>query len=306
MDRRRALAQKRPPPSEEHDTWAKATSKMMLIGNSMASQDLAERVMKVNKLMTEAEHAAAIDDYELFKSVQPKLKAALEDLKSHADKDNIAITEALETLSVLKALRTAVEAAPVQEKRNKRQRMSPAVTNGTPAARVAPSPPLIQRATANGSRSHQKKAPPPLREGRMVGFRVPADTQNRDATEAEWILVSITKSAGNGEYIVQDADAEGGVPVTYQATMRNLLLIPDMEAKDPFKDVPIFSPGTMVLALYPETTSFYRAQVISGGPKDSRHNPAAKATATYRLKFDDDEDQEKVVSAQWVVEYPSS
>lgn len=53
--------------------------------------------------------------------------------------------------------------------------------------------------------------------------------------------------------------------------MQSILPIPDMDAKDPFRDVPVFAPGTMVLALYPETTSFYRAQVISGGPtRDSR------------------------------------
>lgn len=139
------------------------------------------------------------------------------------------MTEALETLSVLKALRTAVETAPVQgttissrtsqdaadsnlcaEKRNKRQRMSPAV-NGTPV-RAAASPPLVQRATVNGARSHQKKSTPVLRAGRMVGFRVPADAENRDASEAEWILATIVKSLNGTEYLVQDVDQEGGMP----------------------------------------------------------------------------------------------
>lgn len=306
MDRRRALAQKRPPPSEEHDAWAKATAKIMRIGDIAVAQEASERINRVNKLMMDADHAVAVDDYELFKTIQKKLTPLLSEIKTTSESENTAVTEALETLSVLKALRTA-EIPLAQEKRNKRQRASPALngTVGTPT-RTGVSPP--HRAPTNNSRSHQKKSTPILREGRVVGFRVPADAENRDANEAEWILATIVKSNNANEYVVQDVDQEGGIPgPQYTATLQDMLLIPDTadpKVKDPFRDVPGFSPGTMVLALYPETTSFYRAQVISGGPKESRHATTTKATPTYRLKFDDDEDQEKVVGAEWVVEHP--
>ena len=141
------------------------------------------------------------------------------------------VTETLETLSVLKALRTAVEAVPVQglsslqalhtgfltccltpDKRAKRQRMSPQVNQATAPARS--SPPLIQAATrnaqaTNGTASRQKKAA--LREGRMIAFRVPA-IENRDASEAEWILARIIRTVDANNYIVQDAVQDAALP----------------------------------------------------------------------------------------------
>lgn len=78
-----------PDRATEHDTWAKATTKMIRIGDTMASQDLADRIMRVNKLMTEAEHAVALDDFELFKAVQKKLVAALTEVKVSAESDNV-------------------------------------------------------------------------------------------------------------------------------------------------------------------------------------------------------------------------
>lgn len=75
------------------------------------------------------------------------------------------------------------------------------------------------------------------------------------------------------------------------------------------------------MALYPDTSCFYRAEVVAS-PRDMQpagrvgnrtrtrfahdvHNgPQGSSTPTYKLKFEDDDDQEHLVSAQWVVEWP--
>ena len=82
------------------------------------------------------------------------------------------------------------------------------------------------------------------------------------------------------------------------------------------------------MALYPDTSCFYRAEVIES-PKDVQINnrvsayrewesflvrltdlilqggPGSKhAVPMYRLKFEDDDDQEHLVQSNWVVEWP--
>jgi SGF29 tudor-like domain len=45
---------------------------------------------------------------------------------------------------------------------------------------------------------------------------------------------------------------------TYKTNAQSIILIPDDSA-----GLPALPPGTMVLARYPETTTFYRAEVIA-------------------------------------------
>jgi SAGA-associated factor 29 len=57
------------------------------------------------------------------------------------------------------------------------------------------------------------------------------------------------------------------------------------------------------MALYPDTSCFYRAEVIAS-PKDISTQGRASGTTYYKLKFEDDDDQEHMVSAAEVVEWP--
>jgi len=73
------------------------------------------------------------------------------------------------------------------------------------------------------------------------------------------------------------------------------------------------------MAMYPETTFFYPAEVLaipsdvhpaeSVSPLHSSLNlkwtaQAVQSKPLYRLKFEDDDDQEHFVSAEFVVEWP--
>jgi SAGA-associated factor 29 len=91
---------------------------------------------------------------------------------------------------------------------------------------------------------------------------------------------------------------------------------------------PTFPSGSTVMALYPDTSCFYRAEVISTpkelaktASKDIKarrflsysmnssthfHFQGGKQQLAYVLKFEDDDDQEHAVAAQWVVEWPGA
>ena len=91
-------------------------------------------------------------------------------------------------------------------------------------------------------------------------------------------------------YEVQDPEPdENGAPgQIYKTTAAALIAIPGPDA--PLPDFPI---GKQVLARYPETTTFYRAEV-KGAKKE-----------LYRLKFEDDQDQEMEVGRRYVLDVSS-
>lgn len=97
----------------------------------------------------------------------------------------------------------------------------------------------------------------------------------------------LTYSSG---YEVQDPEPdENGAPgQIYKTFASALIAIPGVDA------IPAdYTVGKHVLARYPETTTFYRAEV-TGVKKDA-----------YRLKFEDDQNQEMEVAKRFVLEFNS-
>ena len=118
----------------------------------------------------------------------------------------------------------------------------------------------------------------------------------------------------------------------YNTTLRAIIPLPDPNAPPDsashLNAYPEFTARSTVMALYPDTSCFYRAEVIES-PRDiiakvrrvrlntnspccsnpslaeSQGGPGGKhAVPMYRLKFEDDDDQEHLVQAHWVVEWP--
>jgi SAGA-associated factor 29 len=89
-------------------------------------------------------------------------------------------------------------------------------------------------------------------------------------------------------YEVQDPEPdENGAPgQIYKSSAAALIAIPSADAV-----LPDFQVGKHVLARYPETTTFYRAEV-TGAKKD-----------VYRLKFEDDQNQEMEVNRRFVLDF---
>jgi SAGA-associated factor 29 len=98
-----------------------------------------------------------------------------------------------------------------------------------------------------------------IRVGSQVAYHLPKAKQ----ADAEWIqcnVIRITGEAPKFRYEVQDPepDENGNMSQTYKTYSINLILIPDDSS-----GLAQLPNGTMVLARYPETTTFYRAEVIA-------------------------------------------
>lgn len=173
-----------------------------------------------------------------------------------------------------------------------------------------------RRAAANATAAGQGDTTDqlPLRAGRKVAVRQ-KQAGGVKGDDEEWILAKVVKMVGGDKtrYEVQDAD-DG---TRWTTTLKNIILLPDPEAAPSVSSHPSnlqdFARGTQVLALYPDTTSFYRATVVSapipgtgmgGGVKggsNGRPDPGAKS-GTYRLSFVDDGDNVHDVSKLMVVQ----
>ena len=95
--------------------------------------------------------------------------------------------------------------------------------------------------------------------GSQVAYHLPKAKQ----ADAEWIQCNVVRVIGDypkQRYEVQDPepDEHGNLSQMYKANASSLILIPEDSA-----GLPPLAPGTQVLARYPETTTFYKAEVIA-------------------------------------------
>ncbi|KAH9936286.1 SGF29 tudor-like domain-containing protein [Fomitopsis serialis] len=328
---------KRPASSEEIDFWSHAAASLSTLSSTMYNEPATgDPIGRVNRLLLAwpTDDNLPAEGYESVRSTYKKLTAGLNEIKTAAERDVEAIDKAIEQLDVLIALRKAPEIVP-QEKRNKRPRAhSPA---GAPAPAVPVSTPAVRSVTLNlparSSVGPQTSVPfsrepkarrealakqLPLQEGRKVAFHPPQNSKGAETVaggkDEEWILAVVIGciNQDKNRYEVQDPEPqEDGQPgQRYNTTLRAIIPLPDPNAPPDnaahLNAYPEFSLGSIVMALYPDTSCFYRAEVVAS-PRDmqpSGRNGASSTTPTYKLKFEDDDDQEHLVSAQWVVEWP--
>ncbi|KAI9931885.1 hypothetical protein ASPWEDRAFT_40337 [Aspergillus wentii DTO 134E9] len=118
--------------------------------------------------------------------------------------------------------------------------------------------------------------------------------KNKQGVEGEGIQCIIKGISGDGHkkrYDVQDPEPNenGEQGAVYKTTAVSLIPIPQIGTP-----LPSFSVGKQVLARYPDTTTFYRAEVM-GSKKDA-----------YRLKFEGEEDDKEMeVDKRFVLDIPS-
>ncbi|KAI0648080.1 SGF29 tudor-like domain-containing protein [Trametes meyenii] len=306
----------------------------------LSEQDRDDTVGRVHRLLSQwpTDDTLPSEGIDGVKSLYKKLNAGLNEVKATAQKDAEAIDDVLERLTVLIALRKASEALPPPEKRNKRPRGPSPSVPAAPPPTVAPAPSRSMSITVppRGSVGPQPSIPfsrepkarrealakqLPLQEGRKVAFHPPTNTSKADGAasgkDEEWILAVVTKciNQDKNRYEVQDPEPqEDGQPgQRYNTTLRAIIPLPDPNAPPEsaahLHAYPEFATGATVMALYPDTSCFYRAEVIAS-PRDL--NPSGRGNGTtkqgtvpmYKLKFEDDDDQEHMVSAHWVVEWP--
>ncbi|KAK6907771.1 SAGA-associated factor 29 [Kwoniella mangroviensis CBS 10435] len=162
----------------------------------------------------------------------------------------------------------------------------------------------------------------PLQPGRRVAFRLPKSksqdinsNNNEKDSQVEvavpgggggddWILATIKRciQMDKMRYEVQDVD-DGNA---YNTTLRSIIPLPDPTSASHLSSHPTnledFPRDSQVLALYPDTTSFYRATVVSPPlpgtgnglglkttSKSGKNEYAGSKKGVYRLSFVDDD-----------------
>ncbi|OBZ71653.1 SAGA-associated factor 29 [Grifola frondosa] len=335
MASRRGVS-KRPVSSEELEYWSHAAESLSRLSTMYTNPSTLETIGRVNRLLS----AWPVDDtlptegFDSVKSIYKKLISGLGEIKSTAERDLEAIDNVIERLDILIALRKASESnIPDKRKRPRGHSPPPVPTPIPPAVTPARSmsitlPPRTSvgpQASIPFSRDPKARREAlgkqlPLQEGRKVAFHPPLSKVAEGligGKDEEWILAVVTKciNQDKNRYEVQDPEPqEDGQPgQCYNTTLRAIIPLPDPNASPDsaahLNAYPEFTARSTVMALYPDTSCFYRAEVIAS-PRDmqpgGRTGPSAKQThiPMYKLKFEDDDDQEHCVSAQWVVEWP--
>ncbi|GAA5830705.1 hypothetical protein JCM3766R1_003397 [Sporobolomyces carnicolor] len=162
-----------------------------------------------------------------------------------------------------------------------------------------------KKATIKG-RKEALQAQLPLKPGRAIVVRQSKQTQPGDGP-GDWILGRIITSiqGDKNRYAVEDVDYNPNDPTPeggkWNTTLKSIIPLPDKLDERSYPEHP-FPAGTSVLALYPETTSFYPAVIDSG--------PFAIASGTgknkikdriYKIRFEDDGDAIRDVPIELVV-----
>ncbi|KAF8467239.1 SGF29 tudor-like domain-containing protein [Kalaharituber pfeilii] len=179
-----------------------------------------------------------------------RLASQYEDLLELVEVLEKNLATAYEDTQVLIGLRTATEggdrAADTKRKKRKLDDTTDSPRPPTPAAK-SPAPPLPRPAL-------------PTSEGEYI----------------QCIIIDISEVNGKKRYTIQDPepDESRGHAQVYKAPASALIPIP----KDS-TGLPAYPVGKQVLAMYPETTMFYRAEVMG-----------TKRDGTCRLKFEGEEE----------------
>lgn len=146
----------------------------------------------------------------------------------------------------------------------------------------------------------------PFGPGRPVAFRQPAKVEPSDGQADTWIMARIVRCIGQDRtrYEVQDTEDDGRPGPTYNTTLRSIIPMPWPQAPTvsqqgwPAREIPLHS---SVLAVFPDTSCFYPA-IVAQTPSQNGSGKRGPAAKFYRLRFDDDDELERTIGAQFIVD----
>lgn len=150
----------------------------------------------------------------------------------------------------------------------------------------------------NGSRN-QSSAKSPI----AIGSAVAAKMLDSKETVEVWILATVIHyNPDRNKYQVEDVEADeaDGENHKYILSARYVLQLPKDKNLSYDNELSI---GQEVLALYPNTSCFYKAVVLSPPSKNKIRLHHAQ---DYAVHFDDDDEDRRYVSRQMVIEMPDS
>ena len=126
-------------------------------------------------------------------------------------------------------------------------------------------------------------------------------TQNRlENVEGEGILCCITSVIGEGKqrrYEIIDSDPEPPTPtITYRVSVKHLVPIPSITSNSILPDLPA---KRNVLALYPGTTTFYKAEVVSGWTtRKVKEGDGREVENFVKLRFEGEDEVDRDMSVE--------
>ncbi|KAI5820265.1 SGF29 tudor-like domain-containing protein [Pyronema omphalodes] len=245
---------------EEKDLWTKLVTELhKQRRNSNRIKEIADEITTLEGKVESGKDDIPSED-------AGRIEKLMEERVQLCEEEHTALSKLIEINDLLIALRTATEGGDrggvSQQKRIKRKH-DESVSADSPSSRNT----KVQRANSLAPLDA-------LQQGSEVAYRLP----KQKGAEGEWIQCIITHVSGEGakrKFEVEDPEPDdAGGHMKYTAQRHALIPIPRDSA-----GLPPYPNGKQVLARYPETTTFYRAEVI-----------ATKRDGTCRLKFEGEEE----------------
>ncbi|RAL17133.1 SAGA-associated factor 29 family protein [Aspergillus homomorphus CBS 101889] len=309
--------------NEETDMWNKILQDLRKAKEKNDKQKvLAEQIASLNEKIGREGGKPTLSEHNQLDGLYRQMLKLCEDERAILQDEP---SDVIKNLGLLTALRQASEAeapqnraASLSKSRKKRNEMdgsatdSPGPSNNSLSDKVSRVKGGIQRSTSVSSSQAREGRDPIVqikveegsegvkgtlaeRSGHLVvGAEVVfKHNKNKQGVEGEGIQCIIKGISGDGpkkRYDVQDPEPNenGEQGAVYKTTAASLIPIPRIGSA-----LPSFSLGKQVLARYPDTTTFYRAEVM-GSKKD-----------VYRLKFEGEEDDKEMeVDRRFVLDIP--
>jgi len=249
-----------------------------------------EHAQLSNELQSELRDGNGEDEDDEPSDLIDRLRQVYERGLACAEQEERALQHSLENLGILIALRHATESfskgeagvgAASSSTRKKRKLEDPAIEPSSSPVSSARS----KRARSASADSTAGQMPPPSTTllpavGSLVAYRLQPKARNAEYEYIQCIVTRITgEGTKNARYEIRDVEPDEShqSTPTYRTTASNLIVIPPEGAP-----LAPFPNGSQVLARYPETTTFYRAEVTG-----------TKRDGTCRLRFEGEEEEEK-------------
>ncbi|RPA82349.1 hypothetical protein BJ508DRAFT_414182 [Ascobolus immersus RN42] len=267
---------------EEAHIWSRIVPELKALAvQSNLAQAQAEKIKKEEERffgIDGTENNATMNELNSLRELETK---QLE----QAVKEQAQLQSLIERVNILAALRESTEGA-AEKPRFKKTRIPLGDNDSRGEGSTRVKPPRSMSASADPPRSE------PIHLQMEVAYRLP---KNKGlASEMEWIQCNVINIIGEGpkkRYEVQDPEPDegSGHGKIFRAHLRDLIPIPKDSA-----NLPQYPVGKHVLARYPETTTFYRAEVMG-----------TKRDGTCRLKFEGEEEvnKEQEVERRLVLDY---
>ncbi|MCJ1254657.1 SAGA HAT/Core module component [Lignoscripta atroalba] len=275
--------------------------------------EVSQKIIELNESIGKSPSLKEID--ELGALTREGVKLAEEEQKMLNEEP----ADLIKNIEILKALRNATESEPPRNPAPSKARkpkapkleMDGAADSPGPSPSVSTSASRLKgssvRSGSVASARDSKEAPVKIEEGGSEGTKGPfAERAGKFFVGAEvaykqtkmkedgsqWIqciIIAITETGNKKRYEVQDPEPdESGAPgQIYKTSAAALIAIPPSDSI-----LPEYPAGKHVLARYPETTTFYRAEVTGVDKK-----------GVCRLKFEDDQNQEMEVDRRFVLDF---